>query len=183
MSRSFEMRKAVSWILVVSILSLSGEMFGAGRKGAELYIKKKDGHFERGELIAVRQSSLLLLDRYSGADVAVDIDDIRSIRIERKSLAREGAYIGLFIGAGSGAVIGAREAEKDKNENFLSAWFSEFQFAAYGLLLGLAGLIIGGILGQVVSADSTIQVEGKPDLEIKKILEKLRKKARIKNAQ
>ncbi len=177
------MRKTVSWILVVSILSLSGKMFGVGRKGAELYIKKKDGHYERGELIAVRQRSLLLLDSYSGTEVAVDIDDIRLIKIERKPLAQEGAYIGLFIGAATGVVIGAREAEKEKNEDFLFSWFSKFAFVAYGLALGLAGLIIGGISGKIVSADSIIQVEGKPDLEIKKILEKLSKKARIKNAQ
>ena len=52
--------------------------------------------------------------------------------------------------------------------------------AGIGALIG-SGL--GGIVGASAGNDKIIQIEGKSDTEIKEILEKLRKNARIKNAQ
>jgi hypothetical protein len=45
------MRKFTALILVFSVLLLSGNLFAKERKGADLYIQKKDGQYERGELI------------------------------------------------------------------------------------------------------------------------------------
>jgi len=42
---------------------------------------------------------------------------------------------------------------------------------------------VGGIVGAILSKSKTIQIEGKSDLEIKEILEKLRRQARVTNAQ
>ena len=44
---------------------------------------------------------------------------------------------------------------------------------------GCIGALIGGIVGAGYGIDKTIRIEGKSDLEIEKVLEKLRKKARI----
>lgn len=174
------MRKAASLILVFSILLLSGSTFAEGREGAELYIQKRDGHYERGELIAVKQSSLLLLDRYSGADLTVDFDDISTIWVKKKSQAISGLCGGMLIGA----VIGVMSYKKPETieEQVIHTFFlvRPITFAVGGaLLFGLVGLAIGSSTG----TDTTIRIEGKSDSEIQEILEKLRKKARVKNAQ
>ena len=61
------------------------------------------------------------------------------------------------------------------------AGFSIMDFTPVMAALGiaLAGLVIGSVAG----ADTTIRIEGKSNLEIQEILEKLRKKARIRNSQ
>ena len=99
------MRKAISLFLVFSILVLSAPLTAKERKGADLIIQKKDGTQVRGELIAVKENSLLLLDRESGADVTVDIGAIRVIKIKKKSKLLKGAGNGLLIGGGTGVHI------------------------------------------------------------------------------
>ena len=47
----------------------------------------------------------------------------------------------------------------------------------------VCALVIGGTVGTVVGIDKIIHIEGKSDSEIQEILEKLRKKARVRNAQ
>ncbi len=46
---------------------------------------------------------------------------------------------------------------------------------------GCIGALIGGIVGAGYGIDKTIQIEGMTDLEIEESLEKLRKKARIRD--
>jgi ABC-type lipoprotein release transport system permease subunit len=47
----------------------------------------------------------------------------------------------------------------------------------YGLIIGTVGAIIGAVAG----TDKTIQLEGMTDSEIQETLDKLRKKARIRD--
>jgi hypothetical protein len=70
------MKKFTDLFLVFCILALSGNLFAKERKGADLIIQKKEGQQVRGELIAVKENSLLLLERESGADMPVDIGDV-----------------------------------------------------------------------------------------------------------
>ena len=53
----------------------------------------------------------------------------------------------------------------------------------YGFYIGLSGAILGGIIGALAGADKIVQIEGKSETEIRKALNKLRKKARIRNSQ
>ncbi len=158
------MKKFISLFLVFSILALSMPLIAKERKGADLIIQETDGTQVRGELIAVKQTSLLLLERDFGADVTVDVGDIRIIRIVKK-----GALYGLLVGVGSGVLAGI-SSEINEEDPFLVA------FLVYGILIGIPVALI-------VGKDKTIQIEGMTDSEIKEILEKLRKKARIRNSQ
>lgn len=45
------------------------------------------------------------------------------------------------------------------------------------------GALLGGLIGAFAGTDETIRIEGKSDSGIQEILEKLRKKARVKNYQ
>lgn len=174
------MKKAVSLTLVFSILLLSGNMFAEERKGAELFIQKKDGRCERGELIAVKQNSILLLDRYSGADLTVDFNDVSTIRVKKKSQALSGLFGGMLVGGVIG-VLSYKEPETIADKAIQTFFFIRpITYAVGGaLLFGLVGLAIGSYTGK----DTTIRFEGKSGSEIREMLEKLRKRARVKNAQ
>jgi hypothetical protein len=167
-----ESNKYISLFLIISLLLLHGNLFAKERKGAELIIQKTDRQKVRGELIAVKEKSLLLLERESGVDVTVDIGEIKEINIIKKSRALEGFLIGGMVGA----MVGALSYSEPEGFTFLH--FSQGVHLAFGaILLGLPGLFIGAVFG----TDKEIQIEGKPEAEIQKILKDLRKKARIQD--
>jgi hypothetical protein len=165
------MKKFISLFLVFSILALSGNAFAKDRKGADVIIQKADDTQVKGELLAVKENSLLLLD--TGAGISVDIADIIAIRIVNKSKFWKGFTPG-FLGAGAIGTTGvALAAERDQREQAAVAFF----------IFGFLGALLGGGISSIVLEDDTIQIEGKSDSEIQEILEKLHKKARVKNYQ
>ena len=173
------MRRFISLLLVVSVLFLSVPLTAKERKGADLIIHKKDGSQVRGELIAVKQSSLLLMERDSGADVTIDIGNIGIITIVKKSKLLEGAGLGLLIGGSIGAGIGALSKRGSLHEDYGRL----FVVALIAGLVAVPGLVIGAIAGLTAGIDKTIQFTGKSNSEVQKILDNLRKKARIRNSQ
>ncbi len=170
------MKKFISLFLVFSILVLSGNLYAKERKGADLMIQKNDGTQVRGELIAVKQNSLLLLDRESGADVAVGIGDAKVITIVKKSKALLGVGLGLLLGGGLGSLYGTSTDTYDSDLRPLA-------FIVYGGGGAALGALVGGFFGASAGKDEIIQIEGKSDPEIQENLEKLRKQARIRNSQ
>jgi hypothetical protein len=162
------MKKFVSLFLVFSMLTLSVPLTAKERKGADLIVQRKDGTQVRGELIAVKVNSLLLMERESGTDVSIDISEIKTSRIHRNTLIP--ATIGLI----AGIVVGTEVSSQIESTQFM-----DLTPSIVGLGIALAGLVIGAAAG----ADTTIQIEGKSKLEIQEILGKLRKKARVKNSQ
>ena len=123
----------------------------------------------QGELITVKENSLLLLNS-EGADISVDMKDIRVIKIVKKSNLLVGAGVGFLIVGVPGALYLTAYPGTDSQR-----WL----YALGGASLGLYSAIIGGIIGAIAGKDKTIQIERKSDSEIKRILENLRKKARI----
>jgi len=170
------MRKAIAVLLVFSLFWLSGALY-AKKKGAELIIEKKDGWYERGELITVKQDSLLLLNS-AGADVSIDIGNIKTITIAKKSKTVLGAGIGFLVGAAIGISALANENSKPKQ-----GWVSLEFPSIYGAVLGVPGALVGALIGLAVSSDETIQIEGKSDSDIKRVLEDLSNKARVTHFQ
>ncbi|NIM59044.1 MAG: hypothetical protein GTO16_08910, partial [Candidatus Aminicenantes bacterium] len=182
-------KKLISLFLIFSLIMISANLYAKERRGAKLIVLRrgdqvqtryKDTPWEtsvttgiRGELIAVKPNSLLLLDT-EGKDVSVGIADIKVIRIVKKSKAFLGAGIGGAAGTLGGVIFAAKidASEEGEGGEFLAYIF----FGAIGLVAGaLVGGLIGGLLG---GRDKTIQFEGMTDLEIQKALDKLRKKAR-----
>jgi hypothetical protein len=149
-----------------------------GKKGAKLIITKKDGQLIEGELITVKPNSFLLLNT-DGKDVSVDIEDIRVILIVKKSRFLQSLGMGVLIGAGAGAIIGFALGE---TPGFVGGTVTAGENALFGAaLLGFWGLFFGGIAGLSSGKDETIQIEGKSDKKIKKALDSLRRKARIRD--
>ena len=170
-------KKLMTLVLVVFLLTLSANLY-AKNKGAKLIVAKKDGQLIEGELITVKPNSLLLLNT-EGRDASVGIGDIRIIRIVKKSRFVQSLGIGLLIGAGTGAILGLAEGE---SIDFFGGTVTAGENALIGgAVLGFNGLILGGIAGASAGRDKTIQIEGMTDLEIGEAMDKLRKKARIRD--
>ena len=165
-------KKFIALFIVFSLLALSANLYAKERRGAKLVITKKDGQQIKGELITVKLNSLLLLDT-EGKDVSVGIGDIKVIRIVKKSKVLMGIGLGLLIGAGTGALIGYGGGGGDYGPGF-GALFG-------GIISGAIGLLVGGTLGFASGIDNTIQIEGMTNSEINITLDKLRKKARIRD--
>ncbi len=162
-------KKFTALFLVLSLMMLSVNLYAKERRGAKLLITKKDGQQIEGELITVKPTSLLLLNT-DGKDVSVGIADIKVIRVVKKSGAGIGAGIGFVIGAGFVTILNLSLAEYDR--------ISWFYVPLVGAICSLPGLVIGAI---IVGKDKTIQIEGMTDSEIQETLDKLRKKARIRD--
>lgn len=174
------MKKSIALFLVFSMIGLYGNLYAKERRGAELVIQKKDAHQVKGELIAVKQNSLLIKQPESGADVSVGIPDIRIITIVKESKVLGGIVGGLLLGGVIGGVAGYAPSDKE-------AAFGPSE-AAYYAVLGIAiGAVAGALIGWMFSAeageDKTIEFEGKSEDEIKKVLNNLRKNARVSDFQ
>jgi hypothetical protein len=170
-------KKFISLFLAFSLMAISCTTVDTPRQtrfepkkqkhGANLVILKKDGRQIRSELIAVKENSLLLLESESGAEVFIDIGDVWVIKIVKKSkfLLRTGQ--GLLVGGGVGYLVG----NEDQGLKGVLTFFS----------ITILGAIIGGMAGVNSGMDKTIQIEGMSDSEIQETLDKLRKKARIRD--
>ena len=158
------------------------------KHGANLIIQKINGQQVSGELITVKPSSLLLLNT-EGKDVSVDIEEIKVITFVKKSKASTGIGIGLVIGGASGVYFGSKNRDtKDLGIlNILYIFYFLwpplwFKYEVGSIVLGGSiGAVVGGFIGAAIGKDKTIQIEGMTDLEIREALDKLHKKARIRN--
>ncbi len=70
------------------------------KHGTKLIVQKRDGQEIRGELIAVKHNSLLLLEYESAAEVSIEIIDIKVIKVIKKSLL---AILAVILGISEGA--------------------------------------------------------------------------------
>jgi hypothetical protein len=167
-------KKFISLFLVFSLMMLSINLYAKERRGAKLLITKKDGQQVEGELITVKPNSLLLLNT-EGKDVSVDIAEIKVIKILKKpKAAGKGALKGLYVGGGLGVIAFVVNIGNEDHSALAS-------FVDTIILIGLPAVIIGAIIGGATGKGKTIQIEGMPDSEIQETLDKLRKKARIRN--
>ncbi len=163
------MSKKIIVLVLVCILAFPLGLIAQEKKGANLVIEKLDGEQIRGELITVRESSLLLLSE-SGVDVSVDITAVEAITIEKESKALLGAGLAFVIGTTCFAFTSVASVEGE---------YSFFEVLPAAMIINIPSAIIGAIIGKSIGRDKTFQIEGKTDSEIQESLEYLRKKARI----
>jgi len=164
-------------LLVVFLLILPADLPAKKKKGAQLKVTKKDGEIINGELIQVKQKSLLLITN-SETGATIDINEIRKIRIKKKSKALIGALLGSYIGIISGALYyGYSVYEEDSGFNLGGRGL---YLIGGGFIGWLPGTLLGVIVGTIAVTDKKILVEGKSQEEKDSILIKLKKKARIK---
>jgi hypothetical protein len=171
-------KKFTALFLVFSLLTIN---CFSKRRGINLNVTRTDGQPIKGELIAVKENSLLLLEKEVGVDVSINISDVKIITIKGPTtvqiltapilLAAAGEVLGWTVwwlgSAGGLGYIMAEEEEMKKDQK---------KYASYGaLILGCLGI------GIMFVTDNTIKIVGMSDSEIQETLEKLRKKARIRD--
>ena len=171
---SLKSKKLIALFLIFSLLTLSANLYAKERRGAKLIVTKTDGQKIRGELITVKPNSLLLLDT-DGKDVSIDIVDIKVIRVVKKSKVGKGAGIGFAIGA----LVGVSLALVAPDGASTLGYF--IGAGAGGVVGAILGVLIGALRDAVSKGSKTIQIEGMTDSEIQETMDKLRKKARIRD--
>ena len=159
-------------LVIFSIISLHGNLYAKERQGADLRVQKTDGQQLKGELIAVKQNSLLLKEHNSGADVTAVVSEIKTITIVKKSKALGYGITGFILGW----LVGYLIFEQLRNDETQSS-------AARAALWGVVLAIPFGLGGAINGIDEVIKLEGKSDSEVKEILGDLRKKARVPDFQ
>jgi outer membrane lipoprotein SlyB len=185
------MKKLIVLALIFSLVGFSTNL--AAKDGAKLKIQKKGGQQISGELIAIKDRSLMLIDG-SGAYVSSAIDEINTIIIGSKSKFWNGAIPGFILGAVGGAVVGSKVSEPapPQTVNLGTAIGYEIERAGAPVIGGVAGGIIGGVLGATIGGmiassingpQETFRIEGKSQEEINRVLGKLRSKARFPDYQ
>ena len=173
--------KLLSLFLVFSLLVLSANLYAKERRGAKLLVTKTNEQQVQGELITVKPNSLLLLDT-EGKDVSVGIAEIKVIRIVKKSKSLLGASIGGAIGCGIGlyGMASAYNASVARGEDGGMISYILLGCIVVPAVMAIGGAFGGGI-GALVGKDETIYFTGMTDSEIQATLDKLRKKARIRD--
>ena len=139
-------------------------------------IEKKDGQIIKGELLAVKENRLIIMDSASLSGITLYIDELRVIRVVRKSKFFQGLGCGLLTGGTGGALLGFLSGDDPPG------WFSMTagQKALFGgLAFGILGAPIGGIWGAIKGIDESIVLEGRLDEEMILILKKMNSKSRF----
>ncbi|MCK4762793.1 MAG: hypothetical protein KAW12_11415 [Candidatus Aminicenantes bacterium] len=141
--------------------------------GATIVVTKVDGQEVKGELLKVKNDSLLLLVPESLAKVTIGIDEIDTIFIKSKSKKGNGGLLGLVAGGAVGFLLvnSALQGVNDGSEGI-------FPVVA-GVGCAAVGFIIGSGLSRAASKSKTYRIKGKFPIQIKSILKKLNKKARF----
>lgn len=166
---------AILTALLLSLL-LAGVPAQAGQRlGARVVVDLGFGVPVKGELIAVRPDSLLILDN-SRVDRSIEVAHIRSVSIPKSSKAGIGGILGLIAGAGGGYLVGYTAAVASGACPDCEA---PLQGLTGGVLGCLVGVGIGASIGSAAGRDVVIPLGGlsRPELTVQ--LKKLRKYARV----
>jgi hypothetical protein len=183
------MKKLIVLTLILFLMGFSMKL--AAKNGATLNIQKKSGQLISGELIGIKDHSLMLMDS-SGAYVSCPIDEAHAIVIGKKSKFSTGAIPGFILGAIGGAIIGSKAAERPsqpQNWGEVIPYVMEEITAPVGgalvggIIGGGVGLTIGGIISSSSGSQEKFLIEGKSPEQIKAVLERLRSKARFPEYQ
>lgn len=156
----------VALILVVSALFLPSALAAKERRGANIIVTRLDGSKAQGELIAVKQDSLLLIS--NGTDLSVALADIKTVRIVKKSRALKFALIGFATGAAEGFFVA--NADPEDRELKVSIFWAG--------VIGGAQALIGAGIGLLSGADAVLPFEGERDEVVKRYLDKLKGRSR-----
>lgn len=163
-------KKFMALILIASLILLSSSVSAKGKRGAVLIIQKKDGLKIRGELILVKLNSLLLIDSETSADISVELDDIKIIKIAKKSKLFKRGVLGALAGAGTGVLLITSANDHQGGQKGLNA----------AVLFGCLGLICGGLWDAGKETDEIVYIYGMfPYDDIDYALKKLRPLARL----
>jgi len=146
-------RPFVTFVLVASLLlptitvAAQGQMSDWSRvtalpSGSKLSVKLKNGKSVKGTLRSVSDNAMSLTVK--NAPVEVKRDDVRTVHAETKKGVAKATLIGMAVGAGGGAILGAIGDTADENNFFDTDGLLTAGLAIVGAGVGaLAGFLVG----------------------------------------
>ena len=146
------------------------------KEGATLVVEKQSGEIVQGELLSIKGSELILLDKEQAVKTYLDIREVNNIRVMKKQKFFKGLGNGLLFGAAGGAVFGFLSGD---DHSGVIAFSAETKALVGGLFFGLVGAVGGGVVGAVMGIDESVSVKGMSDDDVIRVLMKLRSKARF----
>ena len=181
-SGKFERNLILFGCVVFSLGFFSAGSFCDEKRGANIVVNLIDRPPASGELLAVKEDSLILMDPNLKTGLTIDFKDIKSVQIIRNSQVMLG-LIGGFL-AGSIVSSGIKEPVQMTGNDWISGYTNASANSAMtktAISLGMTA--VGALLGGAMGADKMILIRGKSPLEVKNILWKLRSKARMPDAR
>ena len=153
-------KKGISLSLEFALVFLLWSPASAEKTGANLQILKKEGGSVEGELIAVRDKTLFLMESSSQATVSLHLEELKELIIIRESKAWEFGGLGLISGALLGGVMGAAFTPRGSGwgaglRQGIAGAYGAGIGAAIGVVIGTAMGIVEGINKKLVIADMT----------------------------
>ncbi len=164
-------KRVIAAGLSLLLVTAPGASMGQRDRGATLVVTLKDGLRVKGELLAVKPDRLLMLKSAPEEGATVDIAEISTVRIVRKSRTILGGVAGLVAGAGIGAIWGNSAHGSDPQTPGLNALIGMIVFGAPAAALGL-------VIGTAIGLDPVMVFEGRPVEEVQRSLSKLGRMAR-----
>ncbi len=161
--------KLVATILAILTLALPGSLSAANWRGIDIIVTTQDGRQFRGELIAVKPDSLVLLDA-DRKDLSILVAEIKNIKVRRRSKAFQGMLYGFLAGAVGGAIWGGIAADDE--------WGVAGGAFLGGLFVAPPASLLGLVAGMGAGLDDEIDLAGLPEPELDRILAKLSRQAR-----
>ncbi len=162
-------RQIITAVLLFLVVLRPGISMPRDDRGAYLVVTLKDGKEVEGELLAVKQDSLLLLKRLPEEGMTIALVDIGKVKIVKKSKALLGSAAGLLAGAGIGALWGHSLSDGE---------WADFGAFLGGIIIGGIGTVLGLTIGAVAGLDPVIVLAGRPEPEVKFILSRLSRMSR-----
>ena len=165
-------------LLVIFSMILPNYSWAKRQKpGAHVVVTKTDGTVVAGELLMVKDKSLLLMasSGISGEEIKVNEILIVSVKIKGKFL--KNVLKGTLFFASLGGIMGAATGWEWGATG--SDWWS--WPIAFGGGLGILGMTMGAFSGLVSRSRKDIYFKEKTPRKVKSILKKLKKYARVKN--
>jgi hypothetical protein len=174
--KTFRAGKGIAVALAAIMLLAAGPAQAERRSGAKVVVDTGLGYTTvKGELIAVRPDSILLLDG-SGVDRSIDVAHVRSVTVVKRSKAGVGGILGFLAGASGGYLVGYASAVASGACPDCEA---PLQGLTGGFLGCLVGLGLGASVGSAAGRDVVIPLGGLSRAELTTQLKKLRKYARV----
>jgi len=170
------MKKTVALFVVLLLATIIPNLAAKERHGADTVIVKKNAQVVRGELIAVKDHAVLVLDSVTKGDSTVQVSDMASlsVKIAKKSNPWEAGILGFVVGGAVGALVGRKLGESEG-----SLIDVETESTIGGAAIG--GLVVGSGAYLIAKKKKTevYNFEGKSPEEIEIILVRLRTYSRV----
>jgi small nuclear ribonucleoprotein (snRNP)-like protein len=174
-------RKWLTILLCLTILLSPPGIVTAKEKklGNNLSISMKNDRIVGGELLAVQDNVLIILNRAVQDTSHVSITEVTHIHIEKKSKFLKGAGRGFLTGGMIGAILGF--AIRNDSDGFIT--FTAVQNALImGTSLGTIGAAVGGIGGVIAGIDETVSIKSTSSDNLYPVCNKMKKYARYEGA-